>query len=313
MTEILNELALAEDILILTHKNTDGDTIGSAVALCIALRQLGKRAFILDNPDMTERYRTIAEGYFAEDGWEPGYIAAVDISSAALIFEGGKKYLDHIDLAIDHHVIHKNFSKKKLVIPEAAACGEVVHDVIAGLGAGLTKEMADALYISISTDTGCFLFSNTTPKTHETAAKLMAAGADFHGINRRFFVMKSKSKMSIENILISNLSYFEDSKIAAMILTRELIERTGATEDDLDNISSITRIIEGVEIGILARELDAKSSKVSVRTVNYVSASDICAKFDGGGHERAAGFVMNATCEEALMKTIAVIREMKVL
>ena len=118
-----------DQILILTHRRPDGDTIGCAVALCEALRIQGKTAYILPNPDLTELYRPYAAPYWAPEGFVPGFVVSVDLAAKGLFFPAAEAYFDRVDLAIDHHPSYEGFGKKACVDPSRAACGEIVYEI----------------------------------------------------------------------------------------------------------------------------------------------------------------------------------------
>ena len=276
-----------DDYLILTHKNPDGDTIGSAVALCLALRAMGKQAHILDNPGFTPRYAKYLDGLCISQSKAKNVIA-VDIADVKLLPQNADVYSDDIQLAIDHHATHKAFAENILLDASAAACGEIIYKVVAELG-DIPTDIATALYVAISTDTGCFLHSSTTPESHEIAAQLISKGLDIATIHREFFVVKTRARLAIEAELIKTANFCFDGKCAIMHLPEYLISHANATEDDLDNISALARSVEGVELGILIREIDGGKCKISMRSSQAVNAAEICSCFDGGGHPCAAG------------------------
>ena len=156
-------LAEQNDILILTHKRPDGDTIGCAVGLCAALRKLGKTAWVLPNADATSLFTPYLEGCLAPGEFAPRFVVSVDIAGRSLFPENAKVWLERgVDLAIDHHPSQEFFARETCLEADSAACGEIVYDILRQL-TPLTPEMALPLYVAISTDTGCFVYSNTTP------------------------------------------------------------------------------------------------------------------------------------------------------
>ena len=282
-------LIKANNILIITHRRPDGDTTGSAGALCRALCQIGKNAYILQNPDITKRYKPLIELYKAAEDFIPDFIVTTDIADINLFTPNAQKYIDKIDLVLDHHKSNSNFGKYNLIRENAGACGEVILDVIEHMGASLTTDIAECIYIALSTDTGCFKFSNTTPDTLKGAAKCLEAGVDGGEINRILFEIKTWPRFQMERIIFDTMKFENDKKVAIAKLYRKDIDNTGADMDDLDSIASLTRQLEGVEVGITLTENKDGSIKASVRTTKEVDASAICAKCGGGGHSRAAG------------------------
>lgn len=297
--------------LILTHKNPDGDTIGSAAALCRALRCLGKEAYVYKNPGFTPRYSAFLEGMTAEE-YMPDCIVAVDIADIKLLPSVCEKYADKISLAIDHHPTHRSFCENILLDADAAACGEIIFSLINSLGIEISLDIATALYVAVSTDTGCFLYSNTTPQTHKIAAALLECGVKTDLIHRDFFITKTRARLSIEAKLIDGMHFYCGGKAAVAKLSLALISSVHATEDDLDNIGSLTRSIEGAELGILIRELEDGSCKLSVRSGEGVNAAALCAHFGGGGHIRAAGCTINAPLDQAEAQVVAAVDSLKI-
>ncbi|MBR5542738.1 MAG: 30S ribosome-binding factor RbfA [Oscillospiraceae bacterium] len=303
-------LKTRDDILILTHKSPDGDTVGSAAALAIALSSLGKRAYLFENTEMSARLRRRAKAYFAPEGFVPKCVIAVDIADKKLFCEGAEEFAENVDLSIDHHITHKPYSRRACVVAESAACGEIVYDIVKLMGVKITKKLADLLYIAISTDTGRFLHANTTPETHIKAAELISHGADFEAINREFFVEKSAARLALEAEILSGLKLCFGGKVGIITLSAETIRKTKATEDDLEGISALARVAKGVSLGVYIHEKNG-AIKVSLRSDERVNSAEFCAFFGGGGHERAAGCTMDCTLSEAVEKIVTRIEELQ--
>ena len=289
----------ADDILILSHRRPDGDTAGCAGALCRALRQIGKTAYILENPEITKRYMPLIVPCYPPEGFQPQFVVSTDIAEEKLFPDTAEPYKGKVDLVIDHHRSNLGFGKKNLVRPDAGACAEVLYDVIMALGVKLTTDIAECVYIGVSTDTGCFKFSNTTAHTHAVAAACLTAGIDGGEINRALFETKTMPRFQMERIIFDTMEFYEDGAIAVAVLWRADIDRTGADMDDLDSIASLTRQIEGVQIGITLTENKDGTVKASVRTTKEMDASAICRKCGGGGHIRAAGASFDCGMDEA--------------
>ena len=187
--EAAARLAAMDQVLILTHVRPDGDTIGSAGALCLGLRQLGKTAFVLTNEQFTPRFDPFLDGLVCEALPAGATVISADIASEGLLsFDAVRMGLTPV-CAVDHHG-STSLACPKLVEADKAACGEIVHALLTELGVTVTKRIAECLYTAISTDTGCFKFSNTSANTHRTAAALIDAGADVYPINKVFFDTK---------------------------------------------------------------------------------------------------------------------------
>ena len=214
-----------------------------------------------------------------------------------------------MDLVIDHHGSNEGFGAKNLIRADAGACAEVLYDVLTALGCRLTREIAECIYVGVSTDTGCFKFSNTTAHTHAVAAACLTAGIDGGEINRALFETKSRPRFEMERIVFDTMEFHEDGAIAVAVLWRKDIDRVGADMDDLDSIASLTRQIEGVQICITITEKADGTVRVSVRTTKEMDASAICKRVGGGGHVRAAGASFTCGMDEAKAEMLRVAKE----
>lgn len=285
-------------VLILTHVRPDGDTVGCAAALCAGLRRLGKTAFLLPNPDLTESGAPYFLPYAAPADFSPERVVSVDIAAAGLFPENARPYLSRVDLAIDHHPSFEKFGKANLFRPEAAACGEILYDVLAALGP-ITPEIALPLYVAVSTDTGCFVYANTTPHTHAVAAALMNTGIDYQTVNKVFFRTKSRKRMQLEGAMMNDCLFYDRDRVAVLSVPLSLMARFQATENDAEDLSALGPQIEGVDCAVTMRELRPDVWKLSLRTGPRVSATEVCRRFGGGGHAAAAGCTIQAPWEEA--------------
>lgn len=288
-SQAVNELKNADKILILTHINPDGDTLGSGFALLRALRKMGKRAKLINGDKINRKYNYLFED-LKEDEFEEEFIVSVDVAERKLLGDTlSEKYGDRVDLSIDHHESSRLFAKKTYCEPDSASCCEIVYLIIKALGVETDSDIASCIYTGCSTDTGCFKYSNVTVRTHLIAAELIAAGADHSRINVRMFDTKSMNGIMLERMCLSSLEFFAGGKVAVISVTQQMFSESGTDKSALDAIKPITRQIEGVKAGVTLREEDDGVISVSVRTDEDVDASDICAHFGGGGHIRAAG------------------------
>ena len=228
---------------------------------------------------------------FEEGDFEPHFVVAVDVAGIQLFgdSEAVQKYAQRVDLCIDHHTSNSGYASALLLDGEAAATAELLYDMFSEMGAPITPLVADCLYTGLSTDTGCFKFTNTTARTHIVAAKLMEAGANTVKLNSLLFESKSRSRIALERFALENLEYYFEGRCALICLTREQIEASGVEPSELEGITAIPRMIEGVEVGLTMRQQPSGSYKASIRTTLGVDASAIAAHLCGGGHKQAAG------------------------
>ncbi len=289
---------------ILTHRRPDGDTLGSAAVLCRGLRQLGKTAHILKNPDITAKYAHLTQGLSKDAPGEDDTLVCVDVAARKML---PQCYEDlSIALRIDHHGTGESFTDRELVDAGCAACGEIIYEVLTLLGAALDVPMAQALYTAVSTDTGCFRYANTTANTLRVAADCLQAGADTFALNQVLFETNSLGRLRLQGWLVENALFLQSGQIAICALPKQVEQELGLTEDDLENISGFPRTIEGVKIAATIRQDTADTVKVSVRAVPGYDAAAICAHFGGGGHKGAAGCSMKMPMEQAVQALQAV-------
>ncbi len=293
-------LLLKEDnILILTHKNPDGDTLGSGYALCRALLKLGKKARVECSDAIPKKY-----DYMFKDleiiEFETSYIVAVDVADTKLLGESFEnQYGNNIDLSIDHHSSNIMYAKKTCLFDEDAATAEIIYEIIRKLGVRIDENIASCIYTGISTDTGCFRYSNASAKTFRIAAEMIEVGAKNGEINGLMFESKSLSQLSLLKLSIEGMKMYFGNKCAVVTLTQKMFEDSGANESDSEMISALARQVDGVLVGATMREKSDGTYKVSVRTHSPVDAAEICAKMNGGGHKRAAGCEIKLPLEQA--------------
>ncbi len=297
-----------DDVLILTHVRPDGDTVGCAAALCAGLRRLGKTAYLLPNAELTDNTRPLFAPYAAPEEFVPQAVVSTDIATVDLLPENARPYAQAVDLAIDHHPSFTQFGRHNLVRPEAAACGEVLYDVLTRLGP-ITREIALPLYVAVSTDTGGFVYGNTTPYTHQVAAALMSTGIDYAGVNKTFFRTKSRCRMQLEAAMLSQAEFYDEGRVALLAVPRSLMERFGATESDAEDLSSLGPQIQGVDCAVTGRELQPDVWKFSVRTTPAVSATGICRLLGGGGHAAAAGCTVSLPWPQAKAQMLGAVAQ----
>lgn len=305
-------LARQDNILILTHRRPDGDTIGCAAGLCTALRQLGKTAWLLYNPDITDSNQIYAEPLWAPEGFQPDYVVSVDIAARSLFFPGEEVYFDRIGLAVDHHPSFEGFGEHSCVDASRAACGEIVYEICRELGE-ITAAVALPLYVAVSTDTGCFVYANTTANTHRVAAALLETGIDYFAVNKRHFRTKSRRRLALEADLLGNMEFFHEGRGVFMTASRALMERVEATENDAEDLSQLAGIIEGVDCGAVLRELRPNQWKLSLRTGanGRVNATEVCRLLGGGGHAMAAGATLEGELPAVKEKILWAIDQVK--
>ena len=271
--DILKIFEENDNFLILTHKSPDGDTLGSGFALCAFLRDMGKKANVVNSDSFPERYDLIYENYYPQE-FDVKYVIAVDIADTNLLGSNLSKYAEEgaIDLCIDHHISNKYFAKQSYVEADASAAALIMYKIFKASGRKISRQIARCLYTGIATDTGCFKYENTTPQAHIACAELMSYGIDFAYINRKMFDVKSKGRLMVEQSVTANMEYYCGGKCSM--------------------------------IGITVKQRHENVFKISVRSDDEIDASAFCREFGGGGHIRAAGCEITGSLEEVKAKLL---------
>lgn len=292
-------IAEKRKILILTHGHPDGDTLGSAYGLKLAIADhCEAQVLCVDRIPDRLKFITGGETDLHEErigDFSPEFIMAVDVAENHLMGEYGTHYAGAIDLKIDHHVNGSEYARYNYIEGGTAACGEIIYKLIRELeklnSARLTPEAASALYAAVSSDTGSFRFSNTTPDTMRIAAALMEAGADTEAVNRRLYESKSANEVIATKLTLNEMNIYRQGTVVVFSITNKIKEENGLTDEDFGGVIDILREIDGVELAITIRQLTDKPEKfrISMRSCGDIKANELCGMFEGGGHVKAAG------------------------
>ena len=289
----------SDNVGILTHRNPDGDCLGGAYALCLVLRKAGKHARVLCSDKIGDKFAEYFAKYDVDNGFEIKTYISVDVATAELL-GSYSELAEKVTLCIDHHPTNSFYAQNTLVDESAAAACEIVYMIADELGIDIDDDIATALYIGVMTDTGCFQYSNTTPRTHRIAALLMERDVPAAAINREFMALKSRGRLKLESLAIKGLRYYHDGAIAIMPITERMQSAAHVTDEELDGVAPIPCQIEGVEIGVTVRQKEENKWRVSLRSVKLADVSAVAAKFGGGGHKRAAGCTVEGGLDEVI-------------
>lgn len=299
------------NIRLLCHIRPDGDTLGSAFGLKYALEASGKhKVNIVCEDEIPKRLTFLTEGkdrLTADNSSEnlPELICAIDCAELHRI---GTTYEGIIDLKLDHHKDGGNYAERNYTDENAAATGEIIYDLIRELediGEGiLTKGSATALSAALASDTGSFKYSNVTSKTMRIAADLIDADADYFDVVYRLFEIKTLGELAAQEIMLNNFELYLGGRMAFLLITNEM--KRGMPDDDFSDTVSQLRQIESVELSVTVRQesSDNGSYRISMRSGESISSSELCRFLGGGGHERAAGATMKADSPEAARKKV---------
>ncbi len=307
--EILNLINDSSNILIITHINPDGDTLGSACAL---KAYIGDKADLLiqikDNFEFPNTYSFLPylnkSKNLSDLNDNYDLIIALDIASIDRIVGTAREIFEKTPntIVIDHHKTNQGFAKINYIKGGISSTGEVLYDLFDKLNIEITKEMATGLYCAILTDTGCFKYESTTSHTFEIASRLSKL-VETYKIADLCYTNKPKNLVLFQNYLVTNAKFANDDKIAYTLITKEIIDKYSAKDEYSEGICETLRSIMGVEIAFVLKEktLDDNSTvtKVSIRT-KEIDATKLSQKFNGGGHKRAAGCTIKSKINAAL-------------
>jgi len=287
-----------DNFLILSHAHPDGDTLGSAFALKYALEAVGKRAEVKCCDTVLKKFDYL--GKVCDTDYKYGTLVAVDVADTKLLGKDFEElYADKIELCIDHHGSNRMFAERTLLDAGAAAACEIILEIIHALGVKPNKKIADCIYTGLTTDTGCFRYSNVTPRTMRMAAEMIECEADNVTINTVMFETKTRTYAALEKLAVAGMKMYLDGKCAVITVTQEMYRLSGSDESEVDAIASLPRQIEGVLVGVTLRERKDGSFKISMRSNRPINVSDICAAMGGGGHPQAAGCQVDGPLEAA--------------
>lgn len=280
-----------KDAVIVIHQNPDGDCIGAGFGLKDILAELGVRSRVVCHDEIPSRYDFITSVGLGEE-FEPQTVIAVDIADNKLMGRYNEVYGERVQLCIDHHISNKDYAEKTLLRGNAAAACEVIYDLAKYMGVKITEHCATCLYTGIATDSGCFKYDCTTPRSHEIAAEMMRCyNINFARINRYMFDVKSAGRMKLESKITEIMETYLGGKLNIITVTKQIAEDMGIDMDELEGFAPITIQLEKSEVGIFIRERD-NDFKCSFRSANDVNVSQICQTLGGGGHAKAAGCSM---------------------
>jgi phosphoesterase RecJ-like protein len=296
LSEVAKRIKGIKNALILCHKNPDPDTLGSAFGLKHIFEHLGVSARVACCDKASAKFDFITGGYdltsdFAIDEFDG--VIAIDVASVPQL--GDYSYLsDKVSLIIDHHESCTRFCD--YYEDFASACAMIVFDIAKELGIfeALPSHFYECVYAGLSGDTGCFKYSNTTKKALTVASELVDTGIDFANINYIIFDCKSVGEISAQCMVYSCVELFEDKSLAIALITNEMKEKHGVCDDDIADIISSVRQIEGVRVAVTIKQSsrDEKKFSISSRANCDIDVSKICAEIGGGGHPRAAGAML---------------------
>lgn len=298
---IKEEIQKAEDIVILTHESPDGDAVGSALAMYLTLKKLGKMVDVII-PEYANMFGFLpAANEIKKIGKQEPYDLAISVDVTGINrLNGFAKYFEDakVKIQIDHHQVNEMFADYNFVNPASPACAQNLIFIIEQLGVEIDKEIGTCLLTGIITDTGGFKYEGVSAETFEFTSWLLAKGVNVSDVYKRVMQTKTRANFELRKLVMDRMEFLCDNKVAFTYMTLADEKNTGAMPGDHEGLVEIGRDIEGVEVSIFLREVEG-GYKASLRSNNYVNVSDCCTAFSGGGHKRAAGCTIFNTLDIA--------------
>ncbi len=302
-----------DDFLLVGHSIPDGDCIGSLIGMYLGLVSQGKKVqMILEDPvpaiyDFLAGSRALLDPAQIKETY--GTVIFLDCADEE---RSGKKVSGRLingkyTINLDHHLSNTLFGDLNYIDAKSSSTAEIVYEVLQNLKVKIDKEMATALYVGIFQDTGGFQHNSTTGQTFRTAAALIDRGVDLDEIKLNLIESKSKEEIALLAMALQSISYSPNGKIAWMTLNYNDIKSIQALEVCPEGIINHSLTIQGVEMGLLFRELSPGLIKVGFRSKGKADVAEIAAQFGGGGHQRAAGAQQQGTMEEVERRLILAI------
>lgn len=303
LDDILVEIKKAENIAIMAHEAPDGDAIGSSLAMCLALRDMGKNAVVLMKDEFPENFAYIPGREFIKKEAELEiYDMSIVLdcpnikrinSEFVEIFENSK-----VTVEIDHHNKNDMFADYNIVNHVSPATAQILVSSFEYLNIEITKDIASCLLTGVITDTNGFRNTNVTIESFEFASWCLEKGLNLSKIYKQSMLTMSRSKFEAQKLAMNRMEFFADGKISFTYMTKADDKALEVKAGEHDGIVEIGKSIEGVEVSIFLYEKE-KGFKASLRSNEYVNVSEVCLTFGGGGHIKAAGATMNMSFEEA--------------
>ncbi len=309
----------SKNILIISHVNPDGDTLGSMCGLCSAILDIYKKRCdmlaISKIPDVYSFLPHISDVKNVDDvdkSREYDLVINVDVASiertcdAQILFEKAK-----FTVNIDHHKTNNAYGDLNFINPDASSTGEVLFDCFRNMDWKINYDTAVCLYTAILTDTGSFRFDNTKPSTFETASKLVELGVQPSDIYKRVYESDSKTLVMFQAYCISKAKFLDDDKIAYTVVYKKDMEKFSAGDDCMEGLTEKLRAIVTTRIAFVAKEMKSGGTKISMRS-KFADVAEICAVFGGGGHKFAAGCTIKAPVEQAVKRMLDEIKKREI-
>lgn len=315
--EVLKSIAAvirkSKTFFIAGHIKPDGDAIGSGLALASMLKRLGKQVVhcSFDTVPADMMFLKGAKSIKVTSGQRGFFDCAIILECIDFTRMGNiisPNQAKNI-INIDHHLAHKNFGHINYVVPQSSSVAELIYDVFEALKIKPATREAENLYVGIVTDTGRFQQINTTANSHLITAKLLQYGVNSNKLCKKLFLTAPVNKLKLYGFALSNIQTDAGEKFVYIKLTKEMFKKSNASDTDTDGIISFCISVPKAVVGCVLKEIDDKTTKVSLRSIANFNLLDLISQFKGGGHKNAAGCTINAPIDSAAKQLITLFKD----
>lgn len=315
--DILKELDRSSTIYLVSHVNPDGDSIGSLLGLGKSLKyKYGKKVILLKSDEIPNTFNFLNHMNYLSD---LQILKNIDNNSTLITLDCGD--LDRIGsvnnfierfkniINIDHHKSNNLFGEINIVDPDASSTSEIIFKLLKENNLFIDKDIAESLYTGISSDTGSFKYESTDANTHRIASELLEYNIDKSKIIFNLYQNRSIETTNIFIQAIKKIEFHYNNKVGLTIITKDMMREANASVSDIDGIVEFIRDTENIEIACVIKEIDINKYKFSLRSKSYLDVSHIATHFNGGGHKKAAGMVVEGNIEKIKYELLKLINK----
>jgi phosphoesterase RecJ-like protein len=302
--QIVDVLRARQRFVISSHSRPDGDSIGSSLAMAYALRAVGKEAAVVHAdpaPGPLMQFPGVSEIRVASQV-DDAFDAAIVLECGDLARTGVSGLDRHFVINIDHHPGNTGYGDLRWFDPTAAACGEMVFEIVKALGAPLGIEIAVHTYLAILTDTGSFHYSSISPRTFEICKEALEAGVDPVMVARNVYDSNNMGRLKLFGAVLSAMQIDPSGRIAIVYLDHEMARAAGGTYEDTEGLINLPLTVKEIQAVVFFKQVEGDEYRVSMRSKGDIDIGAIAKEFDGGGHKNAAGCTVTGAID-ALQKT----------
>ena len=306
LSKVIDVLRRYNRFLITTHKDPEGDSLGSQLGLFGLLSQLGKAAYMVNEDPVPPTYRFLPwnEKIITVDKVPVlrhiDVLLVVDSPNKERIGKTAEYMADgRVVVNIDHHISNDGFGDVNWIDPEASAAGEMIYRLFKRMKMSINREEAMCIYVAILTDTGSFRYSNTSFRVHRIASELLRYGLNPQEIASYIYEARRPQSLKLLAMTLGTLNVSDDGKIAWVKITNEMFRSTGAYSNEIEGFVDYPRLLGGVQVALLFRETSKENEiKISLRAKGGVNVNNIASHFGGGGHQAASGCLVKGPMDE---------------